>query len=48
MIITRGFVTNTILTRGFGITGLIQRIIVEIFEFKSYLVRRLNLTSYIP
>jgi hypothetical protein len=48
MIITRGFVTNNIITRGYGITGLIKEIIVEIFRFKSALFKILRLTSNIP
>ena len=47
MIVTRGFTSNTIVTRGYGFSGLAERIVVEIFRFKSFLTRSLLLRSRI-
>jgi hypothetical protein len=46
MIITRGFVDGTIITRGFG-KGFIQYVIRKIVYLKSYITKNLPFNSRI-
>ena len=46
-IITRGFIGNTMITRGYGANTFTATIIREVLRMTSYIKRTLNLESHI-